>query len=110
MAVCACLLQEEDMEICHRKVVVDALYQAMSVLSPGQPFLRHKQVLQLAEKRPDTPEAFMTMSLHGLSSARRSAHGPVIMETLRQVFYTVYDWLMMQLWACVFYIIRCMCE
>ena len=57
----------------------------MNVLTPGKPFLGRKQVTQIAEKRPRTLEAFMTMSLHGLSSNTRSAHGPAIMETLRQV-------------------------
>ena len=57
----------------------------MNVLTPGKPFLGRKQVTQIAEKRPRTLEAFMTMSLHGLSSNTRIAHGPAIMETLRQV-------------------------
>ncbi|DBB09457.1 TPA: hypothetical protein ACH3X3_15274 [Trebouxia sp. C0006] len=72
-------------EACHRAIVGKALYQAMNVLTPGKPFLGRKQVTQIAEKRPRTLEAFMTMSLHGLSSNTRSAHGPAIMETLRQV-------------------------
>ncbi len=81
IAVCVCLLQEEARR---RAVVVNALYQAMNVLTPGKPFLGQEQVMQIAEKRPRTLKAFMTMSLHGLSSTRRSAHGPAIVETLRQ--------------------------
>ncbi|DBA92021.1 TPA: hypothetical protein ACH3X2_14247 [Trebouxia sp. C0005] len=72
-------------EACHRAIVGKALYQAMNVLTPNKPFLGRKQVTQIAEKRPRTLEAFMTMPLHGLSSNTRSAHGPAIMETLRQV-------------------------
>ncbi len=68
----------------------------MNVLTPDKPFLGRGQVTQIAEKRPHTLEAFMTMSLYGLSSTRRSAHGPAIMETLRQVCCTVYDSLLMQ--------------
>ena len=91
--MCVCLLQEEGR---HRAVVVNTLYQAMNVLTPGKPFLGRKQVTQIAEKRPRTLEAFMTMSLHGLSSNMRSAHGPAIMETLRQVCFTLDHPLIMQ--------------
>ena len=80
----------------HRALVVKGLYQAMNVLTPGKPFLGRKQVTQIAEKRPRTLEAFMTMSLCGLSGNTRSAHGPAIMETLRQVCCTLHDPLIMQ--------------
>ncbi len=77
-------------------MVVKALYQAMNVLTPDKPFLERGQVTQIAEERPCTLEAFMTMSLYGLSSTRRSAYGPAIMETSRQVCCTMYDSLLMQ--------------
>lgn len=51
IAVCVCLLQEEAH---HRAVVVNALYQAMNVLTPGKPFLGQEQVMQIAEKHPRT--------------------------------------------------------
>ncbi len=89
----ACFLQEEAR---HQAIVVKALYQAMNVLTSGKPFLGRKQVTQIAEKRPRTLEAFMNMSLCGLSSTRRCAHGPAIMETLRQVCCTLDDPLIMQ--------------
>lgn len=57
----------------------------MKLLASGKPFLGQKQVTIIAERRPRTLEAFMSMSLHGLSSNTRSAHGPAIMEALRQV-------------------------
>ena len=72
-------------EACHRTLVSKALYQAMKLLASGKPFLGQKQVTIIAERRPRTLEAFMSMSLHGLSSNTRSAHGPAIMEALRQV-------------------------
>lgn len=54
-------------------MVVKALYQAMNVLTPDKPFLERGQVTQIAEEWPCTLEAFMTMSLYGLSSTRHSA-------------------------------------
>ncbi len=68
----------------------------MNVMTPGKPFLGRGQVTQIAEERPRTLEAFMTMSLYGLSSTRRSAHGPAIMETLRQVCCALCASLLMQ--------------
>lgn len=76
-SVCV-FLQEETR---HQAIVVKALYQAMNVLTPGKLFLGRKQVTQIAEKRPRTLEAFMTMSLCGLSSNTRCAHGHAIMES-----------------------------
>ncbi len=68
----------------------------MNVLTPVKPFLGREQVTQIAEERPRTLEAFMDMSLYGLSSTRRSAYGPAIMETLCQVCCSMYDSLLMQ--------------
>ena len=91
--LCVCLLQEEAR---HQAIVVNALYQAMNVLTPGKLFLGCKQVTKISEKRPRTLEDFMNMSLCGLSSNTRFAHGPAIMETLRQVCCTSDDPLIMQ--------------
>ena len=76
------LLQEEQ---CHRAMVVKALEQTMAIISPKNAFLGRKQVNLIAEKRPRTLEAFLSMSLHGLSKHMRTTHGPAIIETLRQV-------------------------
>ena len=79
-------LQEEQ---CHRAMVVKALEQTMAIISPKNAFLGRKQVNLIAEKRPRTLEAFLSMSLHGLSKHMRTTHGPAIIETLRQVILLV---------------------
>ena len=84
--VTAFLLQEEQ---CHRAMVVKALEQTMAIISPKNAFLGRKQVNLIAEKRPRTLEAFLSMSLHGLSKHMRTTHGPAIIETLRQVILLV---------------------
>ena len=66
-------------------MVVKALEQTMAIISPKNAFLGRKQVNLIAEKRPRTLEAFLSMSLHGLSKHMRTTHGPAIIETLRQV-------------------------
>lgn len=78
-------------------MVVKALEQAMPLLassSGNKSFLGRKQVTTIAERRPRSLDAFMNMSLHGLSNNHRTAYGPAIMETLRQVLclYTCYFW------------------
>lgn len=66
-------------------MVTKALEQTMAIISPKNAFLGRKQVNLIAEKRPRTLEAFLSMSLHGLSKHMRTTHGPAIIETLRQV-------------------------
>ncbi|KAL3148977.1 hypothetical protein ABBQ32_001833 [Trebouxia sp. C0010 RCD-2024] len=83
-------LTEDDLalsmeEQCHRAMVTKALEQTMALISPKNAFLGRKQVNLIAEKRPRTLEAFLSMSLHGLSKHMRTTHGPAIIETLRQV-------------------------
>ena len=70
-------------------MVVKALEQTMAIISPKNAFLGRKQVNLIAEKRPRTLEAFLSMSLHGLSKHMRTTHGPAIIETLRQVILLV---------------------
>lgn len=67
-----------------------ALEQTMAIISPKNAFLGRKQVNLIAEKRPRTLEAFLSMSLHGLSKHMRTTHGPAIIETLRQVTLLVW--------------------
>lgn len=66
-------------------MVVKALQQAMNIISPAKAILGRKQITQIAGERPRTLQAFMAMEIHGMSENMRRAHGPAILETLRQV-------------------------
>lgn len=76
-------------EVCYRAMVTKALDQLMALINPHKPFLGRKQVNFIAEKRPDTFDHFMAMSMHGMSSNMRRIHGPHIMETLQQARHSL---------------------
>lgn len=81
----------------------------MAIISPKNAFLGRKQVNLIAEKRPRTLEAFLSMSLHGLSKHMRTTHGPAIIETLRQVILLVLPHGMvhvLHIYACILHVLQ----